>query len=108
MRVKAPRRLAIASDTCADVRIPIPLESIVPDKAECANFICVTAAAWTKVANSSLRMEPTFDILGQSAGIIADHAMTQAVAVQDINYTTFRTAMLTVPDAVTPVLPQLN
>lgn len=89
-------------------RIPVPLECIVPDKTECANFISVTSLACTKIANASLRMEPVYQLCGQASGIIAAHALTDAVAVQDIDYTAFRTSFLAIPDAVAPVIPQTN
>jgi hypothetical protein len=53
-------------------------------------------------------MEACMGLLAQSAAIIADHAISEGVAVQDIDYVAFLTEALAVPDASTPVLPQTN
>jgi hypothetical protein len=101
-------RQAFTNDSSANVECPIPLEVIVPDKADCTNYISAVASAMTKISWYCARMECQFGLAAQSAAIIADHALLQNVAVQDIDYPTFRAAMLAVPDAVTPVLPQVN
>jgi hypothetical protein len=92
----------------SDQNLPLPLETVVPDKAECSNFISVTAPAMTKIAWYSARMEPTICLAAQAAAIIADQALTARVAVQDIDYSSFRTAFLAVPDSVKPVLQLVN
>lgn len=91
-----------------DTRCPVPLEAIVPDKADCTNLISPVVLFCTKVANSSLRMEPVFHLASQAAAIIARLALENGIAVQDVDYPTLRTALLAVPDAVTPVIPQTN
>jgi hypothetical protein len=87
---------------------PLPLETIVPDRAECSNFISVTAPAMTKIAWYSARMEPTLCLAAQAAAIIADQALTAGLAVQDIDYASFKAAFLAVPDSAKPVLPQTH
>jgi hypothetical protein len=87
---------------------PLPLETVVPDKTECSNFISVTAPAMTKIAWYSVRMEPTLCLAAQAAAIIADQALTTGVAVQDIDYASFKAAFLAVPDAAKPVLPETH
>ena len=67
---------------------PYPVEygSIVPKKAACRNLfvpICVSAS---HIAYGSIRMEPVFFALGQVAGTAAAQALSEGVAVQDVDY----------------------
>ncbi|MBY2997829.1 FAD-dependent oxidoreductase [Rhizobium leguminosarum] len=89
-------------------RSPIALEAIVPDKATNQWLIVPVAASITKVVQYFYRMEFTISLAGQSAGMIAAISIEDGVAVQDIDYTKFRTRMLATPDSVPPVLPQVN
>lgn len=91
-----------------DTLCPVPAEAIMPDKAECTNLMSPVVLFCTKVANSSKRMEPVFHTGSQASGKIAAMALSGAIAVQDFDYPTFRTAFLAVPDAVAPVIPQVN
>lgn len=89
-------------------RSPMALEAIVPDKATCQWLIVPVAASITKVVQYFYRMEYTICLAGQSAGMIAVISIEDNVAVQDTDYTKFRTRMLATPDSVLPVLPQVN
>ena len=67
---------------------PYPVEygSIVPKKAACRNLfvpICVSAS---HIAYGSIRMEPVFFALGQVAGTAAAQALSEGVAVQEVDY----------------------
>jgi hypothetical protein len=53
-------------------------------------------------------MEPTICLAAQAAAIIANQALMARVAVQDVDYPSFKTAFLAVPDPVKPVLPEAN
>ena len=53
--------------------------------------VCLSAS---HVAYGSIRMEPVFMILGQSAGTAAVHALEEGVAVQDINYDQLKNRLL--------------
>lgn len=92
----------------ANNRSPVAMEVIMPDKAVCTNYLTPTHYSATKVAHSVFRMEFTLGLAAQGCALIADLAIDGGIAVQDVNYTTLRAAFLAVPDAVTPVLPQLN
>ncbi len=64
----------------------ISYRSIVPKKGECENLfspICVSA---THVAHGSIRMEPVFMALSQSAAIAAGLAIDKNVSVQEVPY----------------------
>ncbi len=60
--------------------------SIIPKKAECENLLVPVAMSSSHIAYGSIRMEPVFMILGQSAATAAVQAMDAGKAVQDIDY----------------------
>jgi hypothetical protein len=64
----------------------VPYRSILPQPAECDNLLVPVALSCTHVAMSSLRIEATWMLIGQSAGIAAAVAKTRDVAVQDLPY----------------------
>jgi hypothetical protein len=64
----------------------IALGSIVPAKDECSNLLVPVAVSSSHIAFGSIRMEPVFMILGQSAGIIASLAIDQSTATADVPY----------------------
>ncbi|MBD3629465.1 FAD-dependent oxidoreductase [Cyclobacterium sp.] len=65
---------------------PIPYRAIVPKKGESANLLVPVCVSSTHVAFGSIRMEPVFMVLGQSAATAASLAIDQNVAVQDLDY----------------------
>lgn len=65
---------------------PIAYESIVPKKSECSNLLVPVCPSSTHMAFGSIRMEPVFMILGQSAATAASLAIDSKVAIQDISY----------------------
>ncbi len=69
---------------------PIAYRAIVPKKAECANLLVPVCLAASHIAYGSIRMEPVFMILGQSAALAADIALTDNIAVQDVDYRKLR------------------
>ena len=64
----------------------ISYESLVPRKEDCANLIVPVCVSSSHIAYGSIRMEPVFMILGQSAATAAIHALDEKVAVQDVDY----------------------
>jgi hypothetical protein len=72
------------------VKVPQPYQigygALVPKKAECQNLLVPVCASSTHIAFGSIRMEPVFMILGQSAATAAVQAMDKGVAVQDVDY----------------------
>lgn len=64
----------------------IALGSILPIKQECSNLLVPVAVSSSHIAFGSIRMEPVFMILGQSAGIIASLAIDQHAATADVPY----------------------
>ena len=60
--------------------------SLVPKKEECTNLLVPCAVSASHVAYGSIRMEPVFMILGQSAATAAVMAVQEDIAVQDVSY----------------------
>ena len=60
--------------------------SITPRKRECENLLVPVCVSSSHIAFGSIRMEPVFMILGQSAATAAAIAIDDNVAVQDVDY----------------------
>lgn len=73
---------------------PIAYGSLVPQKSECTNLLVPVCASCSHIAFGSIRMEPVFMILGQSAATAAIHAIEENCAVQDVNYDKFRARLV--------------
>lgn len=65
---------------------PISYKSLVPKKEECENLIVPVCLSATHIAFGSIRMEPVFMVLGQSAATIAGLAIDKESSVQDVPY----------------------
>lgn len=65
---------------------PISYRSIVPKEPECANLFVPVALSCTHIAYGSIRMEPVFMVLGQSAGTAAAMAIDENISVQKVDY----------------------
>ena len=65
---------------------PIAYGAIVPPKTACTNLTVPCAVSASHIAFGSIRMEPVFMILGQSAAAATAIALEQAVPVQDVPY----------------------
>jgi hypothetical protein len=72
---------------------PVSYRSIVPKKKECANLLVPVCLSSSHVAYGSIRMEPVFMILGQSAGMAAALALDEGIAVQDLDYGKLKTRL---------------
>ena len=71
----------------------IAFGSLVPKKSECENLLVPVCVSATHIAFGSIRMEPVFMILGQSAATAAAMAIDQDIAVQDVKYDELRAAL---------------
>ena len=69
---------------------PISYRSLVPKASECANVFVPVCLAASHIAYGSIRMEPVFMILGQSAATAAGIAIDDDVAVQKVDYAKLR------------------
>jgi len=73
---------------------PIDFGAIVPKRAECANLLAPVCVSSSHIAYGSIRMEPVFMILGQSAATAAVLAMEEGCPVQDVDYDRLRDRLL--------------
>ncbi|GIP38429.1 hypothetical protein J31TS4_17090 [Paenibacillus sp. J31TS4] len=74
---------------------PISYRGIVPKGTECTNLLVPVCLSSSHIAYGSIRMEPVFMVLGQSAGTAAAMALEgSGRAVQDVDYGTLRTRLL--------------
>lgn len=80
------------------VHVPRPYsisyQSIVPKEEECKNLLVPVCLSSTHVAYGSIRMEPVFMILGESAATAAANAIDNHVSVQRVNYTGLQQQLL--------------
>ena len=63
----------------------ISYRSIVPKKEECENLLVPICVSSTHIAFGSIRMEPVFMVLGQSAATAACQAIDEKRALQEID-----------------------
>ncbi|MBA4409822.1 MAG: FAD-dependent oxidoreductase [Bacteroidota bacterium] len=68
--------------------------SIIPKREECQNLLVPVCVSSSHIAFGSIRMEPVFMILGQSAAIAAYKAIDIDHAVQDIPYKALKEKLL--------------
>ncbi len=68
--------------------------SLVPQAGECDNLLAPVCASASHIAYGSIRMEPVFMILGQSAATAAVLAIDGGTAVQDVPYERLRERLL--------------
>ena len=73
---------------------PIDFGALVPRKAECANLVVPVCVSCSHIAYGSIRMEPVFMVLGQSAATAAVLALDAGQAVQDVSYEALRAKLL--------------
>ncbi len=65
---------------------PISYRAIIPKRAECENLLVPVCLSASHIAYGSIRMEPVFMVLGQSAATAAALAIDDRMPVQGVNY----------------------
>ena len=68
--------------------------SILPKKEECKNLLVSICVSSSHIAYGSIRMEPVFMILGQSAGTAAALAIENNMGIHDLPFETIRKKLL--------------
>jgi len=72
----------------------IALGAIMPKKEECTNLLVTVAVSSSHIAFGSIRMEPVFMILGQSAGTVAAMAIKKNIGVHDLLYSEIKAKLI--------------
>jgi hypothetical protein len=72
----------------------ISARSLVPKANEATNLVVPVCLSSSHIAYGSIRMEPVFMILGQSAATAASLAIDQGIAVQRVHYGELRERLL--------------
>ena len=73
---------------------PVSYRAIVPKKGECENLLVPWSLSASHMAFGSIRMEPVFMILSQSAATAADIAIDRNIPVQAVPYDDLRKQLL--------------
>jgi hypothetical protein len=87
----------------------VPLRAITPQAAECSNLLVPVAISATHVAYSSIRVEPSWMVIGHSAGVAAAMAAQSGQPVQELAYAQLRERLtkqgqvLDIPEIIEPV-----
>ena len=80
----------LAAEGCLFIKVkgafPISYGAIIPKRNECQNLLVPVCLSATHVAYGSVRMEPIYMVLGQSAATAASLAIDLDVSVQDLPY----------------------
>ena len=80
------------------VKPPAPYEiaygSLVPKKNQCENLLVPICVSSSHIAFGSIRMEPVFMILGESAATAAGMAIDEEISVQDVPYDKLKARLL--------------
>ena len=95
-----------------DIELPtgqpymIDLGSIMPKKEECRNLLVTVCVSSSHIAFGSIRMEPVFMILGQSAGTVASMAIDKEKSIHDLSYEEIRSKLIPEGQVLEFLLPQ--
>ncbi len=73
---------------------PVSYRSLVPKEDECSNLLVPVCVSASHIGYGSIRMEPVYMILGQSAGTAAALAIDGKTSVQKVDYAKLRERLL--------------
>ena len=73
----------------------IPYRAITPKQSECTNLLVPVCVSASHIAMTSIRMEPVWMILGESAGVAAAMAVEQKLPVQQVPYVALKEKLIT-------------
>jgi hypothetical protein len=73
---------------------PIAYGALVPKASQCENLLVPVCLSASHISYGSIRMEPVFMVLGQSAATAAVQAIEGGVAVQKVDYAKLRERLL--------------
>ena len=72
----------------------ISYDALTPKKDECTNLLVPVCLSSSHIAFGSIRMEPVFMILGQSAAVAAGMALDGGCSVQEVSYPELKQKLL--------------
>ena len=72
----------------------ISLGSILPEREQCSNLLVPVCVSCSHIAFGSIRMEPVFMILGQSAGTLASMAIEEKKDLHAVTYDELRKKLM--------------
>ena len=72
----------------------ISFGSLIPKKEECENLLVPVCLSASHIAFGSIRMEPVFMVLGQSAAVAATIAIDKKMKIQDIPYSDLKNELI--------------
>lgn len=85
---------SVRNEGDVQVRVPqpygVPFGALLPKRGEASNLLVPVCLSATHIAYGSVRMEPVFMVLAQSAAIAAGVAVERGGAVQDVGYAGLR------------------
>ncbi|MGO4288790.1 FAD-dependent oxidoreductase [Chitinophaga sp. RAB17] len=83
-------------DIGVDIKAPykVAYGAILPHQQECSNLLVPVCVSASHIAYGSIRMEPVFMILGQSAATAAVLAIAENKAVQEVDYEKLKAQLL--------------
>jgi hypothetical protein len=73
---------------------PISYRAMMPKATQCENLLVPVCLSASHIAYGSIRMEPVFMILGQSAATAAALALDDNISVQQVDYEKLKTRLL--------------
>jgi ribulose 1,5-bisphosphate synthetase/thiazole synthase len=73
---------------------PISYRAITPKPEECENLLVPVCLSATHIAYGSIRMEPVFMVLGESAAMAACQSLEESKSVQEIDFPKLRKRLL--------------
>ncbi|NIA30456.1 MAG: FAD-dependent oxidoreductase [Actinobacteria bacterium] len=73
---------------------PISYKSLTPKASECTNLLVPVCLSASHIAYGSIRMEPVFMVLGQSAAMAACMAIDMGANIQNVDYAVLRKQLL--------------
>lgn len=81
----------------AKVQAPYPISylSLTPKSTECTNLLVPVCLSASHIAFGSIRMEPVFMVLGQSAATAASIAIDNDLSIQEVPYGQLKPLLLT-------------
>lgn len=78
---------------------PISYRSIVPKRSEVNNLLVPVCLSASHIAFGSIRMEPVFMVMAQSAAVAATIAIDKKIAIQDVAVNDIKAKLLANPKA---------